>query len=199
MASRLRRAYAVLELSRPVTERELKRQYRRLVKRWHPDRYTLDPVGQAEAAQRMREINNAYQVLSADFHGLSEDETASLEPPHADFFLSRGDVDNIVASINDANTWTLWPKLSLHRGLSLCVVLGYVTVAATLVLPPANVDAMIHRVFGRALVYFWLPIYLIWFAEAENTSRHGRALFLMIGWVLMLAPAVVGVVWWMSS
>jgi curved DNA-binding protein CbpA len=41
----LRRAYAVLELSPPVTEERLKHQYKALVRRWHPDRYHADPVG----------------------------------------------------------------------------------------------------------------------------------------------------------
>jgi curved DNA-binding protein CbpA len=38
-ASDLRQAYAVLRLSPPVDEEHLKRHYKTLVKRWHPDRY----------------------------------------------------------------------------------------------------------------------------------------------------------------
>ena len=42
----LRRAYAVLGLSPPVTLSELKSQYRDLVKQWHPDRFQNDPAAQ---------------------------------------------------------------------------------------------------------------------------------------------------------
>ena len=52
--SDLRHAYAILELSPPITETSLKRQHRSLAKRWHPDRYQADPAGQAEAAEKLR-------------------------------------------------------------------------------------------------------------------------------------------------
>jgi hypothetical protein len=57
------RAYATVGLRPGVTARELKQQYKRLVRQWHPDRWANDPAGQAEAAGRMRVINAAYAVL----------------------------------------------------------------------------------------------------------------------------------------
>jgi curved DNA-binding protein CbpA len=60
-ASDLRHAYAVLGLSPPLTEAALKRRYKSLARRWHPDRYQADPVGQAEATETLRDINIAYE------------------------------------------------------------------------------------------------------------------------------------------
>ena len=59
----LARAYATLELSPGCSQRDATRQYKRLVKRWHPDRYAHDPQGQAEAALRLREINRAFALI----------------------------------------------------------------------------------------------------------------------------------------
>lgn len=56
-------AYATIGLRPGASARELKDQYRKLVKTWHPDRWANDPVNQAEAAQRMRAINAAYATL----------------------------------------------------------------------------------------------------------------------------------------
>ena len=53
----LRHAYAVLGLTPPITERDLKRRHRELVARWRPDRFQSDPEGQAEAAIMLRNIN----------------------------------------------------------------------------------------------------------------------------------------------
>ena len=58
----LARAYATLGLPPVCSHRDAVRQYKALVKRWHPDQYATDPQGQAEAAQRMREINAAFAV-----------------------------------------------------------------------------------------------------------------------------------------
>jgi molecular chaperone DnaJ len=53
--------YEVLEVSRSVTKDELKKQYRRLARQYHPD-VNPDP----EAAERFKEISEAYEVLSDD-------------------------------------------------------------------------------------------------------------------------------------
>jgi curved DNA-binding protein CbpA len=52
--------YAVLGVPPGAGERELLRAYRRLAKRWHPDR------AGAESARRMAEINQAYELARLD-------------------------------------------------------------------------------------------------------------------------------------
>jgi len=53
--------YKVLELSRGCSAAELKKAYRRLALKWHPDK---NPDNQEDATKRFKEINEAYEVLS---------------------------------------------------------------------------------------------------------------------------------------
>ncbi|MGH7664691.1 MAG: molecular chaperone DnaJ [Gemmatimonadaceae bacterium] len=51
--------YAVLGVSASATQDEVKKQYRKLAKKYHPDANASDP----KAADRFKEISEAYQVL----------------------------------------------------------------------------------------------------------------------------------------
>ncbi len=51
--------YKILEISNDATQGEIKNQFRRLVKEWHPDK-NPDPT----TKEKMAEINKAYEVLS---------------------------------------------------------------------------------------------------------------------------------------
>ena len=52
--------YAVLGVARGATEDEIKKAYRKVAKMYHPD---LHP-GDAEAEEKFKEANEAYDVLS---------------------------------------------------------------------------------------------------------------------------------------
>ena len=54
--------YAVLGVSSSATGDEIKKQYRRLAKKYHPDSNKSDP----KAAERFKEISEAYTVLGDD-------------------------------------------------------------------------------------------------------------------------------------
>src|SRR5919201_264158 len=51
--------YAVLGVSASATQDEIKKQYRKLAAKYHPDKNPSD----AKAAERFKEISEAYQVL----------------------------------------------------------------------------------------------------------------------------------------
>jgi molecular chaperone DnaJ len=51
--------YAVLGVTASATADEIKKQYRRLAKQYHPDSNT----GDATAAERFKEISEAHNVL----------------------------------------------------------------------------------------------------------------------------------------
>src|SRR5437899_6746225 len=83
------RAYAILGLRPGSSSSEIKRRYKHLVKTWHPDRWAGDPTSQAEAAQRMREINLAWQVLTESARAMAPPPSAQLPPvPRRDSQLS---------------------------------------------------------------------------------------------------------------
>ncbi len=63
MPDPLRQAYATLGVPQDASRRTLKARRKALVRQWHPDRFQNDPMGQAEATERMRAINDAYETV----------------------------------------------------------------------------------------------------------------------------------------
>jgi DnaJ domain len=100
MRDEITRAYAALGLEARASPAEIRRAYKALVKRWHPDRFAADPAGQAEAAIRMREINAAYRVIRDGFVGGMRASSAPPPRPAAPGRrLTREEIDAMVSSI----------------------------------------------------------------------------------------------------
>lgn len=53
--------YDILELEKDANENEIKKAYKRMAIKWHPDK---NPDNKMEAEQKFKEISEAYQVLS---------------------------------------------------------------------------------------------------------------------------------------
>ena len=56
--------YKVLSVANDADERAIKRAYRTLTKKYHPDKAATLGVTQEQAAKKMADINEAYEVLS---------------------------------------------------------------------------------------------------------------------------------------
>jgi DnaJ family protein C protein 3 len=56
--------YKVLGVTRDADEREIKKAYRSLTKKYHPDKATMQGISKEEAEKKMASINEAYEVLS---------------------------------------------------------------------------------------------------------------------------------------
>lgn len=65
--------FKVLGVDRSASEEEVKRAYRELAKKYHPDRHS-DPVAKELAEDKMAEINQAYESIQSGQY------TADSEP-----------------------------------------------------------------------------------------------------------------------
>lgn len=65
MSTDLNKAYELLGVKPGVPIRELKAAHRDLAKVWHPDRFQHDPRLQEKAQEKLKEINEAYDLLSS--------------------------------------------------------------------------------------------------------------------------------------
>ena len=54
--------YEILEVSKDATDKEIRKSYKSLVKKWHPDHH-YDKESKEKAEKKMKEINEAYSVL----------------------------------------------------------------------------------------------------------------------------------------
>lgn len=57
--------YRVLGVPETATDEEIKKAYRELVKKYHPDKYADNPLAEA-AAEKMKEINAAYDQITKE-------------------------------------------------------------------------------------------------------------------------------------
>ncbi len=87
----------------------VRRRYKALARRWHPDRHSREAGHQAEAASRMREINSAYRCLANHLAGQAGRPTAGagflegspgVASPSGP--LSRQELDRLVQAIGSA-------------------------------------------------------------------------------------------------
>ena len=80
--------YATLGVETNATDEEIKRAYKKLARRYHPD---LNP-GDAEAEARFKEIGAAYEVLSDPERRSRFDRFGTDQPAGADFGAGFGDI-----------------------------------------------------------------------------------------------------------
>ena len=65
MSDELNECYVLLGVAPTVSAQELKAAYRDLAKVWHPDRFSHDPRLQQKAQEKLKAINEAYDLLTS--------------------------------------------------------------------------------------------------------------------------------------
>lgn len=63
--------YSVLGVPRTATDDEIKKAYRELARKYHPDNYQQDPNLAELASEKMKEINEAYERIQNERSGKS--------------------------------------------------------------------------------------------------------------------------------
>jgi len=149
MPDELRSAYAVLGLKPGASLQEVKQQFKTLVRRWHPDRYTNDPQGKTEANDRLRVINNAYSTIlqssavdvvppvrrESPPNPVPQDKSAAeATPPPVGPPLTREQIDAMIEALRGhRQRKSFREQISedpWNRGLSLVLVGLYVLIDA---------------------------------------------------------------------
>ncbi|MGE5445926.1 MAG: universal stress protein [Ignavibacteriales bacterium] len=82
-------------LNRNFTKTQLEQAYRDLVQVWHPDRYSYNPRLQRKAEAKLKEINNAYELLQKVL--ASSNKESGKEPSQRSTHSKHGETysDNI--------------------------------------------------------------------------------------------------------
>lgn len=98
--------YNILRVARGATDEDLKRSYRRLAMKWHPDK---NQVNKKEAEAKFKQISEAYDVLSDpqkrqiyDMYGeeglkMTEFSTPSTDDSKSGFRFNRREAEDIFA------------------------------------------------------------------------------------------------------
>lgn len=73
--------YRVLELEPGASPQEVKRAYRSLVKIWHPDHVSRHPALRRKSEEKMKRLNEAYEMLKDLDPGPLSRKSAPEEPP----------------------------------------------------------------------------------------------------------------------
>jgi DnaJ domain len=140
------RAFAILGLRPGCSPVEIKNRYKQLVRTWHPDRWADNSTNEMEAAQRMRDINWAWQILQQATDASAEPHVARAHnngaptdaPSTFGRHLSDAEVKDIVQAIGSQN-----PVKAIGGFL-----LWAIPLAGAFVITSGH---------GRPLSNFWIP------------------------------------------
>jgi hypothetical protein len=202
----LLRAYATLDLQPGAPPSAVRKQYLRLAKRWHPDRYATDPANQAYAADKMREINCAYQLLEkppADLvdHPPPARPTPPPPPPPSPSSPtaapgSRRRSSGWDSSRNEEVIQAILGRprrdvsFSMGRTISLVIATAYLVAALV-----SRESAQIVKIVAFLIVSLWG----IWYGDEMEGFVHddlGRPIagvvLKLAAWLLLLLPSLVG-------
>ena len=166
--SELKRAYQILDVPLSAPSHSIKQAYRRLVKRWHPDRYATESAAHADSDWMTKLINDAYSKIEAaplryfiEAIPLAQRKAAQGTPPST--YKSN---DNISEAFPKTDRIEFWVRFVCGAVfgvfVSLDLVLNFIESSA--VLDWAIVGIIIGSGFAAARYgdKFWYSIFQRW-------------------------------------
>lgn len=98
--------YEVLGIKENAGEEEIKRAYRELVKKYHPDQYRDNPLAKL-AEEKLREVNEAYESLMKQSYGKTGRSSGNYNyggyRTKSTGYQSSGTYNTVRSNINDGN------------------------------------------------------------------------------------------------
>lgn len=98
--------YEVLGVSQNATDEEIKAAYRKLVKRYHPDRFASDPEKQAAASEKLKQVNAAYDMITKMKQGNYTQAGGSPQFSAVRMAIQRGELGNAESMLNSMSERT---------------------------------------------------------------------------------------------
>lgn len=98
--------YEVLGVSQNATEEEIKAAYRKLVKKYHPDRFASDPEKQAAASEKLKQVNAAYDMITKMKQGNYSQASGSPQFMQVRMAIQRGDLMSAESMLNSMSERT---------------------------------------------------------------------------------------------
>lgn len=121
----MKNPYEVLGVKEGASDEEIKKAYRELVKKYHPDKYVNNPLADL-AAEKMKEINDAYDALTKGANGAYRASGSSQSGYGANFNAVRmainsgnlAEAERMLNSMSDrgAEWHYLYGVICLKRG-----------------------------------------------------------------------------------
>lgn len=148
--------YEVLGVSENASDEEIKKAYKELVKKYHPDKYQNNPLADL-AEEKLQEINEAYDILMKGNRGgsrggsYSNGRTASFDSMQVRRYIDAGNLaaaEHILNSTGDrrAEWFFLSGMLSYRKGWYDDAV-GKLRTAADM--DPSNIEY--SQAYGRII------------------------------------------------
>lgn len=125
--------YEILGISPGANDEEVKQAYRRLAKKYHPDKYSNSPLAES-ASEKMKEINDAYdRILNDRKHQKRERRNSGYAGAYSNtakshfnyiriminsgnFFDAERELSNIPSNERDAEWYYLMGVVVYHQG-----------------------------------------------------------------------------------